>query len=235
MHLHPEFQPSLFHPYYFIRNGLKDNIQKNASHMSGKLLDFGCGSKPYKSLFNVSEYIGVDFENEGHPHDNEQIDIFYDGKSLPFPEKYFDSILCSEVFEHVFNLDEVLGELNRVLKKDGKILVTCPFVWNEHEVPYDYARYTRFALNDILSKRGFEVIEYSKAGNFVTTIAQLIELYFFNTYKGIWQKFFLFRWFYKISFFLLPNVIGLLLNKFLPKNQTLYLNNILVAKKILDA
>ena len=46
-------------------------------NLNGVLLDFGCGSKPYSSLFKVDEYNGVDFENEGHPHDNEQIDIFF--------------------------------------------------------------------------------------------------------------------------------------------------------------
>ena len=203
--------------------------------MKGRMLDFGCGSKPYKSLFSVSEYIGVDYENVGHPHENEQIDVFYDGKSLPFENGHFDSILCSEVFEHIFNLEEILPELNRVLKTGGTMLITCPFVWNEHEIPHDYARYTRFALDHQLKKAGFETIEYSKAGNFVTTISQMIVLYFNNTYKGWWRKFFLFRWFYKFSFFLVPNVTGVLLNRLLPDNQSLYLNNILLARKIGNA
>ena len=98
-------------------------------------MDFGCGTKPYRTFFQVEEYVGVDFENPGHPHDNEQIDIFYDGKNIPLPDGYFDSVLSSEVFEHVFNIDEVLAEINRVMKSDGKLLITCPFAWNEHEVP----------------------------------------------------------------------------------------------------
>ena len=233
--LHPEFTPSLFHPYYFIRHGLKDHIFKYAGHMKGKMMDFGCGSKPYRSFFSVNEYIGVDYENEGHPHHNEQIDVFYDGKSLPFADEEFESVLCSEVFEHVFNLDDILKEINRVMKPGGKMIVTCPFVWNEHEVPYDYARYTRFALKSLLEKNGFEIIEYSKAGNFITAVTQLITLYFFNAFKGIWRKFFLFRWIYKILFFLLPNIMGRILQKILPLNQTLYLNNVLVARKMVHA
>ena len=200
MQLHPDFAPPISHPYYFIRHGLKDNISKYASHMKGRMLDFGCGSKPYKSLFSVSEYIGVDYENVGHPHENEQIDVFYDGKSLPFENGHFDSILCSEVFEHIFNLEEILPELNRVLKTGGTMLITCPFVWNEHEIPHDYARYTRFALDHQLKKAGFETIEYSKAGNFVTTISQMIVLYFNNTYKGWWRKFFSFAGFINFHF-----------------------------------
>lgn len=235
MPLDSEFSPSLIHPYYFVRHGIKDNIYQYAKYMKGKILDFGCGSKPYKSFFSFTEYIGVDFENEGHGHANEPIDFFYDGKTIPFGDNYFDSILCSEVFEHIFNLDVIINELNRVLKKDGNILITCPFVWNEHEIPFDYARYTRFALESILQKGGFKIIEFSKAGNFITVMTQLVCLYFFNNYKGFWRKFFLLRWFYKLSFFLMPNVIGVVLNRILPLNQSLYQNNIIVAKKIADA
>jgi ubiquinone/menaquinone biosynthesis C-methylase UbiE len=119
-------------------------------------LDFGCGCKPYESLFsNASQYTGLDFESEGHPYANEKIDLFYDGKSIPFKNAHFDAVFSSEVFEHVFNLEEIIPELNRVMKKGGKILVTCPFVWNEHEVPIDYARYTLFALNHLFEKKRF--------------------------------------------------------------------------------
>ena len=165
MKLYSEFEPSFMHPYYFVRNGIREGVLQYAGHLTGKMMDFGCGSKPYRSFFTVEEYIGVDFENEGHPHDNEQIDVFYDGKKLPFEDNRFDSILCSEVFEHIFNLEEILKELNRVLKPGGKILITCPFVWNEHEAPFDYARYTRFALESLITKTGYSNVEYSKAGN----------------------------------------------------------------------
>jgi SAM-dependent methyltransferase len=229
--LSPDFSPDLLHPSYFIRRGLVRGIREFAPSLKGKLIDFGCGSKPYRSLFVVEEYIGVDYYNEGHPHDHEQIDVFYDGKNLPFESGYFDSVLCSEVFEHIFNLDEVLGELNRVTKMDGRILITCPFVWNEHEVPYDYARYTRFALTDILNRNGFEIIEYAKSGNFITTICQLWVLYFNIILENRCRKFALTRWGYKAFFVFLPNLLGLLLNKILPDNKSLYMNNIILAKK----
>ncbi|MBS1600055.1 MAG: class I SAM-dependent methyltransferase [Bacteroidetes bacterium] len=229
--INKEFSPSLIYPTYFIRHGLKQAIYKFSSQMTGRLLDFGCGSKPYKSFFKVDEYVGVDFQNEGHPHDNEQIDFFYDGKALPFPNEYFDCVLCSEVFEHIFNLEEVLKEINRVLKKDGKILITCPFVWNEHEIPFDYARYTLFALKDILERNNFCIVEFEKSGNFVTTLTQLWVLYFSILLQDRWRKIIILRWFYKITFVLFPNVIGLFLNIILPNNKTLYLNNIVLAKK----
>ena len=194
-------------------------------------MDFGCGSKPYKSLFNVEEYLGVDYYNEGHPHENEQIDVFYDGKSLPFPDNYFDSVLCSEVFEHIFNLDEILKEINRVMKPGSQIMITCPFVWNEHEVPYDFARYTRFALQDMLNKNGFEILHFEKAGNFITTITQLWILYWHTIlYKKI-KKVSALRILYKGFFVILPNGLGIILNKLLRSESSLYLNNVVVAKK----
>lgn len=231
-HLSSEFSPSIWHPYYFIRSSLRDGISEKASKLSGRLLDFGCGSKPYRSLFQVEEYIGVDFENEGHPHENEQIDFFYDGKSLPFPDNNFESVLCSEVFEHIFNLDEVLKELNRVMRDGGKMLITCPFVWNEHEVPYDFARYTRFALEDMLRKNGFAVLEYSKAGDFISATTQLRVLYFHTVFYKPMRRFLLTRWVYKTIFVALPNIAGLIARKILPFNDSLYLNNVLLAQKV---
>lgn len=194
-------------------------------------MDFGCGSKPYKSIIQVEDYIGVDFENEGHPHHNEQIDVFYDGKKIPFNAETFDSVLCSEVFEHVFNLDEILLELNRVLKPGGKMLATCPFVWNEHEVPHDFARYTRFALEDKLAKAGFTVLEFTKVGNFITVVFQLITLYFYQSFIGNWRRIMPLRVLYKVCCFFLPNLLGRFLSRILPYNDTLYLNNVIVVQK----
>ena len=226
-----EFKPNLIHPFYIIRTGLFLGIFENARYLKGKMLDFGCGSKPYKNIFNVDEYIGLDFENTGHSHENEQIDIFYDGLNIPFPNNSFDSILCSEVFEHLFNLEYTLKELNRVLKPGGHIVITCPFVWNEHEVPFDYARYTLFSLSDLLERNNFKIIKKEKIGNFITTITQMIILYLNVTFIYKHSKIFPIRWFYKIFLVLIPNLIGLFLNIILPANNSLYLNNLLVVQK----
>ena len=168
-----EFNPNIFYSGYILRKKLLLAINKYSHFMQGKMMDFGCGSKPYKSLFNVNEYVGVDFQGQGHSHENEQIDVFYDGVLLPFPDNYFDSVFSTEVFEHVFNLEEMILEIKRVMKPGAKILVTCPFAIPEHEQPNDYARYSSFGLKHLFEKNDFKVVEFEKIGNHFDTLIQL--------------------------------------------------------------
>ena len=226
------FQPGIpaifLNPFYFIRRPLFLNIRMLAPQLSGRLLDFGCGRKPYENLFKVKEYIGVDMEDTGHGHKNSKIDVYYDGKNIPFPDESFDSVFCSEVFEHVFNLDEIIIEIKRVMKKGGQILITVPFSWNEHEVPYDFARYTSFGITHLLEKNGFELKQLRKSGNFVRVNFQLWALYFYsiiNT-KNAGVDFIL-----RMLFIIPINVIGNILAPLFPVNKSLYFNNVVLAVK----
>lgn len=230
-----KFNPGLNSSFYFIRNALYKKIKELAPSLSGTLLDFGCGSKPYQSLFlNVTKYVGLDYDGEGHSHTNEAIDVLYDGKHIPFPDESFDSVFSSEVFEHLFNLEEIIPEINRVMKAGGKILVTCPFVWNEHEIPVDYARYTQFALKHLFEKNGFSILTQDKSGDFLMAIHQMRMVYFNDHFiPGI-------PLLGKIKFFRtnIPPLINPVLNAWfsfkqwiLPKRQDLYLNNIILAQK----
>src|SRR5687768_4871090 len=97
-----EFNPGILHPIYLLRRGILKTIRKYIPQLDGTLMDFGCGAKPYRSLFNVKEYIGVDLYNPAHSHEDEPVDVFYDGKVIPFPDGHFDAVFSSEVFEHVF-------------------------------------------------------------------------------------------------------------------------------------
>jgi SAM-dependent methyltransferase len=231
------FNPNITHPFYFVRKGILSAIVENSCQLKGKLLDFGCGSKPYKSLFShTEEYVGLDFQGEGHSHEGENVDVFYDGNTIPFPDNYFDSILCSEVFEHLFSLDQLLIEMNRVLKPGGKILITCPFVWNEHEAPIDFARYTQYALTFLLEKNNFKVLKKDKKGTFIETITQIRNLYMMGSIFGTYnQKYYIprrfFNRFQKIAV-TVNNLIGLILNHFLPKRYDIYLSNVFLVEKV---
>jgi len=226
------FQPdilSLFiNPFFFVRYAFYKNIRRFIPHLKGRLLDFGCGRKPFEKLFTVDEYVGVDIETTGHDHKNSKVDVYYDGKHLPFENKTFDSLFCSEVLEHIFNPDEILPELNRVLKKGAKALITTPFCWNEHETPYDYARYSSFGITHLLEKHGFKVIAIKKSGNFARVNFQLWALYFFELFKKMGRTGYILS-----LFIIIPiNLLGSVLILILPKNDTVYFTNIVMAEKI---
>jgi SAM-dependent methyltransferase len=159
---HPGILGIFINPFYFIRSELARNVKRFAGQLNGKLLDFGCGRKPYEHLFKVDQYIGIDLEKTGHDHSRSKVDVYYDGKKIPFPDASFDALFCSEVLEHVFNPNEVLPEINRVLKPGARAIITTPFCWNEHEPPNDYARYTSFGLAHLLNKHGFRIIQLEK-------------------------------------------------------------------------
>ena len=116
-------------------------------------------------------------------------DYYYDGKTFPFKESEFDSVVTNQVLEHVFNPDEFLSEINRVLKINGKLLLTVPFVWDEHEQPYDYARYSSFGLKSLLEKNGFEILDLRKSVNDYSVLAQLFNAYIYKiTRRNIFIK-----------------------------------------------
>lgn len=225
------FNPGIGFPAYLIRKRLYQHIKRNVPVLSGRLMDFGCGSKPYQSLFNVQEYVGVDYYGEGHSHENEQIDVFYDGVKLPFPDNFFDSAFSSEVFEHIFNLEEILPEIYRVLKPGAKMVVTCPFAIAEHEQPVDFARYSSFALRYLLEKHGFRVINFEKIGSSYETIRQLKTMYYHMHVMPKFNKLIIVK--PVIEFFLYPimNIYTLVMNRILPRRYDLYMNNLVVFEK----
>lgn len=214
---------------FLIRKNLKNTIKKNASQLTGTLLDFGCGSKPYKILFNnVDKYVGVDLKIEGREENHQYVDKFYDGNTIPFDNETFDSLLSTEVLEHVFNVDEVLKEINRVLKKGGKALITTPFMWEEHEMPYDFARYTTPALIHLYEKNGFKVISHNKSGSYVEVIFQ----FSLNYVKNILPSNKVVRQVFLLPFILIFNFLGLFFGTLLPKERTAYFNNVFLLEKI---
>lgn len=228
-----KFNPSIIGFFinhnFNIRRLLYKNLKNNSSVLKGKVLDFGCGSKPYKHIFTTAtEYIGVDYLIEGRTENIGIIDFYYDGKRIPFDNNTFDSVLCTEVLEHVFNLNEVLNELNRVLKPNGKAIITTPFMWEEHEMPYDFARYTSTALKHLYENHGFKVIDNKKSGNTVYVFFQ----FGLNYIKNVLPKNKLIKQIILLPFIFIFNFLGTLFGGFLPKDQTSYFNNIFILEKI---
>jgi SAM-dependent methyltransferase len=216
---------AIINPFFFARKNLNKYILKYSHFLKGELLDVGCGSKPYEKLFvNCNKYVGLELESQKK---DSKADYFYNGTNFPFEDNKFDSIFCSQVLEHVFEPEIFLSEINRVMKKDGLIILTLPFIWDEHEQPYDYARYSSFGLNYLIKKQGFEVVNQIKTCNNFTVIIQIINCYIYK--KLCYKKFFLLKVF-GFSFVLFLNFFGILLSV-LPKNNDLYLDNFILARK----
>jgi SAM-dependent methyltransferase len=225
------FKPSAIgifvNPFYIARANLYKHIKKHALKFRGNLIDIGCGDKPYEDLFkNVTKYEGLEISSSVHTLT--KADFNYDGTTLPFNNETYDSIFLSEVLEHVFNPDELLKEINRVMSPNAKLLITVPFVWDEHEQPYDFARYSSFGLHHILKKNGFEIEVSEKSCTNIGVLFQLLNGYLYKvTYS--WNIAFRIAIFAILCFPI--NLIGLILGFLLPNNNDLYLDNIIIATK----
>ncbi|MBX9721789.1 MAG: class I SAM-dependent methyltransferase [Candidatus Obscuribacterales bacterium] len=215
---------------YFIRRGLYKTISVIAPTFDGIILDFGCGSKPYRSLFtNVISYIGVDIMASGHDHSTSQVDVYYDGKIIPFADSTFDGVVSFEVFEHIFNLEDTINEIKRVLKNDGQIMITMPFAWFEHEQPYDFARYTSFAATHILKKNGFNNIVVKKTTGSTEAIFQLFIEYIFSIFKS---QSLIIRTIVQLLVIFPMTFFSTIFCLLLPKHDDLYCNLVIVARKL---
>jgi SAM-dependent methyltransferase len=119
-----------------------------------KILDVGCGVKPFKELFPDAEYVGIDFTKEGTTADR-IIDLNKD--KIPFKDNYFDLVIVSETMEHIFNNLHMVKEIKRVTKKKGHLFISTPFMFHQHSDPHDYYRFT-----ECYYKRMFEDMELLK-------------------------------------------------------------------------
>lgn len=152
-------KPHIWDYYYYVsiltRKAYENTIPKLLNkNIKLKILDYGCGVKPYQHLFegHIEKYTGVDVG------DNPKADInIIPGEKLPFNNDEFDVVLSSQVLEHVKEVDQYMHECNRVLKKNGKLLLSTHGTWQYHASPYDYHRWTVIGLKNLLEKNNFEV------------------------------------------------------------------------------
>lgn len=227
------FSPGLLgiwtNPFYLARKALWKEIRRLAPKLRGRVLDVGCGTKPYRSLFTeVDRYEGMEIDTP-HNRQSKQADFFYEGSEFPLSSGTYDGVVCNQVLEHVFNPDQFLSEINRVLKQDGLVLLTIPFVWDEHEQPWDYARYSSFGLKSLLEKNGLVIVELRKTNADARVLFQLINAYLFKITMTSNAKANLL-----VSAVLMApfTLLGILLGKILPANPDLYLDQVVLARKM---
>ncbi|MDY6854704.1 MAG: methyltransferase domain-containing protein [Thermodesulfobacteriota bacterium] len=149
-------------------------------YLSGRLIDIGCGSKPYKDLLApyVTEHIGVDHQET--LHDKSKIDRFGTAYNIPAEDEEFDCALCTAVLEHLEDPELAIKECRRVLKLGGIAIYSVPFIWHLHEEPRDFFRYSKYGLKYMFEKAAFEIIEIKALSGFWVTFGQL---FVYNIYR----------------------------------------------------
>jgi SAM-dependent methyltransferase len=147
-------------------------LHEHRDRFAGRLLDVGCGNRPYASFYEplVKEAVGVD-ATAGH---GAAVLGFAD--RLPFADQTFDTILCTEVLEHVGDAERAADELLRVCRPGGHVLATVPYLYPTHEAPYDFRRFTHYGLHDLMVRHGFEILSLEAKGGAGLLLAHFVVL-----------------------------------------------------------
>lgn len=153
--------------YYFLQKDIREAAVRFGS---GKLLDIGCGNKPYQGYFErIESYTGCDIVQSSE----NLVDFICPANKLCFENDSFDTVFSTQVMEHVADFQGMIAETYRVLKPGGQAIFTVPFSWELHEEPYDFYRYTKYSLRENFTKAGFDVVELKANGGKWAAIFQL--------------------------------------------------------------
>lgn len=162
---HYRIKPPFGHPRWYYLKKLRSLVEwgrdKHVNSLAQKttitLADYGCGTKPYLSLFRNKniQYLGIDLA--WNPHAD--IIVGSDSK-IQYEDSEIDVVLSTQVLEHVEDPEGYLSEAHRILKPDGTLLLTTHGYWMYHPDPTDYWRWTSTGLKKIVERNGFEVVAF---------------------------------------------------------------------------
>lgn len=144
-------------------------FKKYARYLKGRVLDIGCGAKPYrKYLAGAQDYVGMDECKQVEP------DVLGTAQNIAFPNEYFDSVICTEVLEHLPEPQTAIQEICRVLKNGGFLYLTVPQEWPLHYEPNDFYRFTKFGIKYLLEKNNFQIVALERIGGIFSFVGQRI-------------------------------------------------------------
>ncbi len=169
--------------FYIIRKSLLEAITELKPKLHGVVIDLACGVMPYKEYLlnnSIENYIGIDLEPTEY-HNQVKPDYYWDGKKIPLEDASVNFVIATEFLEHYFDTNFILKEIQRVLKPGGTFFFTVPSVWPLHEAPYDYHRFTPYALEEHFKNTEFSSWEIKQLGGFHYHLALSFALW--NDYR----------------------------------------------------
>ena len=143
------------------------------------MIDLGCGKVPLFDAYkrHITSNTCADWATDLNK--NQFLDVTCDlNRPLPVESESFNTIILSDVLEHIHKPEVLWAEMNRILMPGGKILLNTPFFYKLHEVPHDYFRYTRFALANFATVNDLKIITLTEMGGFPEIIADLLAKFF---------------------------------------------------------
>ncbi len=146
-------------PLYF--GGLGPKKFLSLYHKDGVCLNLGSGNRRISS-----EVVNVDFIK--YP----EVDVVSDLAKLPYSDESVDSIISTEVLEHVYNMDACVDEIFRILKSGGYGYISVPLLYPFHASPSDYRRWTHVGLEDAF--KDFEIVKIGVRSGPFSTLTTLL-------------------------------------------------------------
>ena len=133
---------------------------------SASVLDAGAGECRFKPTFAHARYVGLDFGQGDSSWDYSRLDALGRLEELPFPDHSFDRVISIVVLEHTAEPCRVLSEFRRVLSESGTVHLVVPHMWEEHQRPHDYFRFTSNGIRHLMAGAGFRVDRIEPIGGF---------------------------------------------------------------------
>lgn len=195
----------------------RDLINHFLKYINGEVGDIGAGGAKYKEIIlkKASSYVAFDVV------EGKNIDVVGDILNMPFRDESFDTVISTQVMEHVEKPWIMVRELKRILRVNGSCLLTVPFLISYHPDPTDFFRYTKEGVISLFKNEGFKIIEVGTYNRLFSTIFEIINIAYFKEKKFKGQEKIL-KYLQKFSFWL---------DRF-NKGKNIYANVYIVAKKI---
>jgi SAM-dependent methyltransferase len=148
------------------------------------VLDAGAGECRFKPMFRHASYVGIDFAQGDPSWDYSKLDVIGRLEELPFRDGTFDRLLSIVVLEHTPQPAKVIGEVRRVLKSGGSVHMVVPHMWEEHQKPFDFFRYTSSGIRYLMESEGLRVKRVEPVGGFFWQLSRRLMAVLAFTQQG---------------------------------------------------